>query len=219
MYHYISPLPANADPIRIGLTVEPQMLRQQLGILQELSYESISLYDLQYALALGWPLPDKPVILTFDDGYRGLYEHALPIMQEFGYTGTIFLPTQFMDEERPEYLTWEMALEMAIRGWHLEPHGKIHQQLSGLARDQIIYEVLGSMQTIQAHVRYKPRFFYYPSGQYDDNVIAILKEIGFWGSVTTRSDLYHNLDNAYTRGRIRVDGRQTMSAFRISLGE
>ena len=219
MYHYISPLPDNADQVRIGLTINPETFRQQLGFLRDAGYESISLYELQYALAMGWGMPDKPVIFTFDDGYRGLYDYALPLMQEFGYTGTVFVITQFMDEKRPEYLTWDMALEMTKAGWRLEPHSKTHPQLSGLARDQIVYEVLGSMQTVQAHIGYKPRFFSYPSGSYDNNVLAILKEIGFWGSVTTTTKLDHDIEDAYTRGRIRVDGRGTLRAFQISIGE
>lgn len=219
MYHYISPLPTNADELRIGLTIQPEIFRQQLGYLQNAGYKSVSLYDLQYALGLGWSLPDKPVIFTFDDGYRGLYEYALPIMQEFGYTGTVFLLTQLMDEQHPAYLSWEMAHLMATAGWHLEPHGKTHVQLVGINRDKIVFEVLGSMQTIEAHVGYKPRFFSYPSGHYDDKLIGILQEIGFWGSVTTETEIYHDLAQPFQWGRIRIDGRQNMIQFQRSISE
>ena len=210
MYHYIEPLPNDADNIRIGLTVQPGVFRQQLAYLHAQGYNSISLYDLTYHLTQGVPLPAKPIVFCFDDGYRGLYQHAVPHMKAFGYTGTVFVLTQLMDEHHPSYLTWEMARKMYESGWKIEPHSKTHVQLSHRPFELVQYQILGSMQTVQAHIGRQPRYFSYPSGLYDEQVIEYLKELGFWGAVTTEFGLKHDFLNSFTWKRVRVSGNTTI---------
>jgi len=219
MYHYIEPLADDADNIRVGLTVQPGVFRQQLAYLHAQGYRSISLYDLTYYLTQGRPLPDKPIIFCFDDGYRGLYQYALPHMQAFGYTGTVFVLTQLMDEQHPSYLTWEMAHKMYEYGWKIEPHSKTHVQLSDRSFELVQYQVLGSMQTLQAHIGRQPRYFSYPSGFYDQQVIDYLKELGFWGALTTEHGLEHDFPSAFTWKRIRVSGKATIDILAKYLDE
>jgi peptidoglycan/xylan/chitin deacetylase (PgdA/CDA1 family) len=83
----VGPLPDNPDKIRIGLTVLPDNFEKQLKFLKERGYESIDFYQMYYAIALGWPLPKKPIIFTFDDAYDDVYDFALPVMKN-RYTGT-----------------------------------------------------------------------------------------------------------------------------------
>jgi len=90
MYHYVEPWPADAGEIRHGLTVRPEDFAAQMQYLHERGYVTVSLYDLVYALALGQPLPERAVALTFDDGYRSLMDYAVPTLQAYGYTGTVF---------------------------------------------------------------------------------------------------------------------------------
>ncbi len=218
MYHHVGPLPEDADALRIGLTVVPEMFRLQLEYLRDNGYEPISLYELQYALTQGREIPEKPVIFTFDDGYRNNYEYAYPIMQEFGWTGALFLVTEFMDEGREEYLTWDMALEMHAAGWDLEPHTKTHASLTDHNKDYVVYEVLGSMQTLEHYLGYQPRFFVYPYGAYNDDVVDIIRDVGFWGALTTKRGLTQTIHYPLERGRIRVDGKDTMQDFANRLG-
>jgi len=219
MYHYIEPLPNDADNIRVGLTVHPGVFRQQLAFLHAQGYQSVSLYDLTYYLAHGIDLPDKPIVFCFDDGYRGLYQHAFPHMDAFGYTGTIFVLTQLMDENHPSYLTWRMAHRMYEYGWKIEPHSKTHVQLSNRPFELVQYQVLGSMQTVEAQIGIQPRYFSYPSGFYDQQVIDYLKALGFWGAVTTEFGLEHDIIGAFTWNRIRVSGKTTIDVLAKYLDE
>ena len=219
MYHYIEPLPNDADKIRVGLTVHPGVFRQQLAFLHAQGYQSVSLYDLTYYLAQGIDLPDKPIVFCFDDGYRGLYQHAFPHMDAFGYTGTIFVLTQLMDENHPSYLTWRMAHRMYEYGWKIEPHSKTHVQLSNRPFELVQYQVLGSMQTVEAQIGIQPRYFSYPSGFYDQQVIDYLKALGFWGAVTTEFGLEHDMIGAFTWNRVRVSGNTTIDVLAKYLDE
>lgn len=219
MYHHVGPLPNAPDKIRIGLTILPDNFEAQLKFLQERGYTSIDFYQMQYALTLGRPLPARPILFTFDDAYEDVYQFAFPLMKKYGLTGTVFVPTQFLDEGRVGYMSWDQAQELADAGWRLEPHTKDHVAVDRRGRDFLIYQIYGSMETLRYHLGYQPRFFAYPSGEYDDKAIEILKEVGFWGAVTTDTEQYHQLTNAYKWGRVRVSGNEVLADLANRLGE
>jgi peptidoglycan/xylan/chitin deacetylase (PgdA/CDA1 family) len=204
MYHYISIPPQDADIYRIDLSVHPDNFRAQMAYLAENGYTTVDLYDLSRAITNHGELPEKPVIITIDDGYLDNYENAFPILQEYGHTATFFVITELVDREHPGYATWPMLREMAQAGMRIEPHSKTHSDLSGRERDFLIWEILGSQQTVAAHIGYTPRYFAYPGGRYDETTIQILHELGFWGSVTTQGGRWHSFDNRYEWRRMRV---------------
>ena len=213
MYHYVEPWPESADEIRKNLTVRPDDFAAQMAYLHDQGYVTVSLYDLVYALALGWPLPSKAVVLTFDDGYRGLPQYAAPAMEPYGYTGTIFVVTEFMDNGLEAYLTWPEAEKLYAQGWKIEPHSKSHEQLAGRDRAFQLYQMLGSVQTVAAHIGVQPRFFCYPSGKYDDLTLELAREMNLWGGVTVEYGRTHTLEGRYTLQRVRVSGQETLPQF------
>ena len=213
MYHYVSEPPANADIYRRDLSVTPANFEAQLAWLQSQGYESITLTDLVYHLARGWPLPDKSVILTFDDGYRDNYTNAFPLLQEYGYTGTFFLVTGPIDFENPEYLTWDMVEEMHQAGMDFQPHSYRHLDLRGTGSDFLIFEILAPKEAIEARTGETPRFYAYPSGSYDDRTIAFLKSANYWGAVITEQGATHTSDGLFELDRVRVRRRHTLEDF------
>lgn len=213
MYHYVEPLPAGAGELRRGLTVTPEDFAAQMQYLADRGYVTVSLYDLAEALALGRPLPEKAVVLTFDDGYRGLLDYALPVMQSHAFTGTVFVITEFADRELPQYLTWPELKQLAARGWRIEPHGKTHAPLAGAGRDKQVYEMLGAIESVEAHIGVRPRFFCYPSGRFDELTLQLAQELHLWGAVTTRGGRQHRYADRFTWTRVRVDGRGALADF------
>lgn len=213
MYHYISIPPEDADKYRIDLSVAPDNFREQMAYLANNGYTTIDFEDLSRAIADKQDLPDKPVIITLDDGYRDNYENAFPVLKEFGLTATIFLPTEFIDRGGEAYMTWEMIEEMSAAGIYFAPHTKSHIDLRGQSRDTLIWQILGSQETIAAHVGYTPRYFSYPSGRYDENTVTILKELDFWGAVTTLGGKWHGFEDRYEWTRLRVHNYTVLSEF------
>jgi peptidoglycan/xylan/chitin deacetylase (PgdA/CDA1 family) len=206
MYHYVSRPPANADIYRNDLSVTPENFREQMVYLVEEGYSTIDLYDLSTAVTNKGSLPDKPIILTFDDGYIDNYQNAFQILQEFELKATFFVATGFVDAGNPNYMDWTMIEEMSAAGMRFEPHSKTHLDLREKEREVLLYEILGSQETIAAHTGYVPRYFAYPGGRYDGPVIDILSELGFWGAVTTAVGSWHGYDDRYewTRQRVRL---------------
>jgi peptidoglycan/xylan/chitin deacetylase (PgdA/CDA1 family) len=213
MYHYVSELPPNADSLRRDLTVIPERFQAQLQYLADAGYHTITLLDLYLYLTHGYPLPENPVVLTFDDGYSDAYEVVFPLLLGHGFTGTFFVlatPTHF---ESPGYLTWAQMQEMAETGMDIQAHGRDHVDLRGRSYDYLVYQILGIQEAIHSHTGRLPRFFCYPAGQYDADVIAVLESAGYWGAVTTEWGNTHTRENLFVMPRIRIRGADTLESF------
>lgn len=215
MYHYISEPPADADIYRTDLSVAPENFRQQMAYLAENGYTPIDLYQLSAAVTSQIELPEKPVILTFDDGYLDNYENAFPILQEFDFIGTFFIITDLADQGAEGYATWEQLEEMAAAGMRLESHTKSHPDLTTLGRDGVIFQALGSQETIAAHIGYTPRYLCYPGGRYTEETMQILSELDFWGAVTTQGGTWHHFGDRYEWSRQRMRYTTTLDQFKI----
>lgn len=213
MYHYISEPPPGSDIYRVDLSVTPDSFREQMAFLSENGYTPIDLETLSLAIVNQATLPEKAVILTFDDGYLDNYEHAFPILQEYGFEGTFFVVTEFIDRGREGYMTWEMIVEMSRAGQRIESHSKTHPDLALKSRDGLIFEILGAQETIAAHIGYRPRYFCYPGGTYSHETIEILRELDYWGAVTTQNGSWHGFDDRFEWRRVRIRNTTTIEEF------
>jgi peptidoglycan/xylan/chitin deacetylase (PgdA/CDA1 family) len=210
MYHYISVPPPEADEIRLDLSVTPAQFEAQLAYLRQAGYETISMRQLTYALSQQAPLPPKPIIITFDDGYRDNYENAFPLLRKYGYTGVFFIFNHPIDTGNADYLTWEMVIEMHKAGMEFGSHSYRHWNLWGRDVDFLVYEIVGSKEAIEQRIGEPVRFFAYPFGYYDDLTIRVLESAHFWSAVTTELGIEQSFDNRFEMPRIRMHGYDTV---------
>lgn len=213
MYHYISELPPNADYIRRGLTVEPDKFEAQLGYLKEQGYQTVLLSDLYAHLQWGKPLPEKPIILTFDDGYYDAYEYAAPLLAEYNFVGEFFVLSTPAHFEAEQYATWAELAEMSANGMSIQGHGRDHYDLRDRPYDFLVFQILGIKEAVEAHTEKPVTFFCYPAGKYDDDAIAVVESAGYLGAVTTEWGSTQTLENRYKWPRIRVRGQWTVEEF------
>lgn len=206
MYHYISTPPPGSNALRRDLSVPPERFREHLAYLKSQGYQTITLHDLVYALTRGTPLPPKPIILTFDDGYEDNYTNAFPILQEFGYVGTFFIVTNNPDTGRPGYMTWDQLREMYAAGMEIGSHARDHVDLRGKDDDYLIWQILGSSESIANQLGVRPEAFAYPSGRYNQHIIDLVRSAHYWAAVTTEGGMTHSTDTLLTLHRIRVRG-------------
>ena len=164
MYHYISAPPADADIYRRDLSVTPALFESHLKYLTDAGYHAITLDDLLYALAQGRELPAKPVILTFDDGYEDNYTNAFPLLQKYNMVGHFFIISDFVNQERPGYMTWPQIEEMAAAGQRFGSHSRDHPSLKGQSDDYLVWQALGGKEALEEHLGQHPRWISYPAG-------------------------------------------------------
>lgn len=211
MYHYVSVPPPGADRYRLDLSVTPGQFAAHLDWLSANGFTSITLDDLRLALVEGLPLPPRPVILTFDDGYADAYSAAFPLLRQHSMIATFFVVTEWLDRRTPGYLTWDQAREMAAAGMSIQSHTRSHPNLTaGCDHDCLVYQILGSVETIEAEIGERPRYLCYPGGRYDEAAMQIAAQAGIWAAVTTQPGTRHVSDRLLELPRARIRGTTTV---------
>ena len=115
----------------------------------------------------------------------------------------------FVDEGNPRYMSWDELRALSEAGMEIGVHSRDHPDLRGKSLDYLIWQILGPKESIEDHVGVTPRFFSYPSGQYDEQVIQVLRSTGFWGAVTIEQGVTQSSDRPFQLERIRVRGWYT----------
>jgi len=210
MYHYVSYPPDDADRVLRDLIVTPEDFSTHLDRLLELGFTAITMKQL-WAHLIGETdpetFPEKPVILTFDDGYIDAYQHAFPRLLERGMVGTFFIVKNFM--EQPGYLSWGMAGEMKNAGMEIGNHSVSHPNLSSLGYDAQRAEIEDAANTITEVLGEHPRFFCYPLGRFNATTRQILRETGHHAAVTTSDGTLKWYADPYRMSRIRIRNTTT----------
>lgn len=211
MYHHIRVNPKPNDPVWASLNVTPDLLNSELNYLSTNGFHVISLDDL-YAVLNGEPLPSKPIVLTFDDGYSNFFETAYPLLKKYNMKATEFVITEV--ETAPAYLSWGQIEEMSKSGLiDFGAHTQHHPFLTSLSQATARREITVSKSELETHVGKPVRWFAYPYGSYNDFVVNETKNAGYVGAVTTNYGAVISKDKLFLLPRIMADGRFTLDEF------
>jgi peptidoglycan/xylan/chitin deacetylase (PgdA/CDA1 family) len=213
MYHYISVPPPDSDIYREDLSVTPENFRRQMKWLKDHDFTTITPEAFIDALILGRPLPERPILLTFDDGYEDAYTMAFPILKEFGFVGTFFIVTDWLDERRRGYMTWDNAREMSDAGMSIQSHSRMHYDMRDRDHDWLVYHAAATSDIIEANIGIRPLIFCYPSGKFDLRVVRELRAAGFLIAFTTLDGTYATTDNMLRLPRVRMRGSTSLADF------
>ncbi len=213
MYHYISVPPPDADIYRLDLSVRPREFEAQMEWLAVNEYHPIRLMDLADALWNGSPLPEKAIVLTFDDGYIDNYQNAFPVLKNYRFPATFFVITQFNDDNKSGYMSWSQLGDMARAGMEIGSHSVDHPDLRAKSQAFQNQEIAGSKQTIELRLGVPVRSFAYPSGKYDARTLQILQSSGYMAAVTEIQGIRQTSDKPFELKRIRIRGSYNISDF------
>src|SRR5258708_34307520 len=119
--------------------------------LKDKGYNAITPDDLVAAMTRGSQLPDRPVLITFDDGYLDAYTNALPVLKHFGFVGTFFVVTTWIDEGHSGYLSWDQAKEMVQEGMYVQNHTSEHKDMRNSDHAWLVYQILVAEARITPH--------------------------------------------------------------------
>lgn len=185
------------------LYVPRASFRKQMGWLEQQGYEAVTLEQVEEAWYHGGTLPPKPVVLSFDDGYRPQYTFALPTLRRHGWAGVLNLKAEGSD------LYESNVKAMLAAGWELAAHTIHHSDLTTLEGAALEEEVAGSRKLLQREYGVPVKNFCYPSGRFDSTVIAAVEAAGYVGA-TTELPGYATRDHPYELARIEVLGSWTV---------
>ncbi len=172
---------------------------RQMDWLDRNGYEAVTLEAVERAWYHGGALPAKPVVLSFDDGYRPQFTFALPELRKHGWPGVLNLKAEGSD------LYTSNVEAMIDAGWELAAHTIHHLDLTTLDAAQLKEEVAGSQAILRREYGVPVENFCYPAGRYDDTVIAAVKAAGYTGA-TTEIPGYASREKRYELDRYEVLG-------------
>lgn len=203
-----------------------------MELLSHLEYRTLTLRRLCELLQTGTALPKKTVVLTFDDGYRNNFSLATPILKKYGFVATVFVVSGYVGKRMVwtktpdipdlELASWDELEEMLSAGIDIQPHTMTHPNLVNLSSQQASDEIIASKHEIESRLGCRAELFAYPYGAYNSKLMAMIKDLGFRGAVTTEAGLALAGHDVYALRRINVTGisgddRTKMIYFRCCL--
>ena len=205
VYHSVGPLPVTADPLK--LNVPPDIFEWQMAQLDRKKVRCL---------------------ITFDDGYSGVYTHAFPVLQRYGLPAVLFLSTDYLDGKRlfencfakshsPASLTWEQARQMADRGVELGSHSVTLRNLAQLDDAALLAEVRGSRERIQQVTGHRVEAFSYPygnAGSFTPVTEKAIREAGYTRAYVNQMGADNSSQEPFRIRRIRVYPTDTGPRFR-----
>lgn len=171
----------------IGInTLSPERLQQHLQLLKEWGYQTLTFNDLLDTS----PLPEKPLIITFDDAYESVYQQALPLFRDFGFTAVVFVIAGYINRWndwdanlggiRFQHMSEEQLQGLEECGWEIGAHTMTHRALTHLGNRILEYEVERSRQLLENITRRPVISFAYPFGMQNSKVRQQVKASGFY---------------------------------------
>ena len=217
MYHYIRVNPDPGDRLGFNLSVTPADFKLQMDWLYDNDYHPVDFDDLRAYLFENQSLPSRPVVLTFDDGYRDVYTAALPILRAHHFRGVSYVVSGFLNS--PNYITTEMLQEMDALGIEIGAHTVSHADLTRISAASLHREVFDSKAVLEALVGHPVVDFCYPSGRFNDAVMSAVQAAGFETATTTQPGVAHSARDRFTWSRVRVSGGESLEQLLADLGE
>jgi peptidoglycan/xylan/chitin deacetylase (PgdA/CDA1 family) len=206
MYHYIEHVADKHDTMREKLDITPEVLEGQVKELKAAGYTFLTESDLASILDKKKEAPLKPILLTFDDGYRDFYTNAFPILKKYQAKSTEYIISGFIG--RPNNMTLSQLLEISSSGLvEIGAHTQHHIDLQHAPFKQAKEEILGSKTQLEKLLHVPVMSFAYPGGRYNIQSVGIVKDAGFTTAVTTHPGIGASSDNRLTLLRLRPGSR------------
>lgn len=198
-YHYIGEDPTGKSP----LIISEEKFKEHLKTIKDNGYITLTMEELNDYLFKNEPIPEKSVVITFDDGSIDNYTKAFPILKEFNVKATMYVISDYIN--RSGYLTSEQIKEMSDYGIDIESHTVSHRRLSTLSYEEQLKELKDSKEAIQ-NLTGKPVIaIAYPEGKYNEDTKKATIEAGYSMGFTVDRGYADRSDNAAELNRICVD--------------
>lgn len=182
-----------SESLADAMTVPRETFEAQMKFLRDGGFRVVTLDDLYDFLDFKADLPEKAVVLTFDDGWRSMYEIAFPILKAYGYPATLFVSTEMITGSR-KTLSWDQVREMMKGGIDVQNHTATHHNLgerkAGETLEEFVRDLEGdllrSAETIRDQTGREVKYLAYPYGTTSSLAIAIARKLGYRGALTVK---------------------------------
>lgn len=217
MYHSVRAQPPRTTK---RLAVDPAALREQLAWLADHGFTGMTFLDAAETLRRS-ALPDRTVVLTFDDGYADFATTALPLLQRFGYPATLFVTTGWVADAGPNSagrpldrtLCWSQIREISETGIEIGAHGHSHAALDGLADAELMAELTHSRALLEDCIGRPVPTVAYPFGYSNARVRRAAEAAGYRYGAAVRNIRATPADDPFELPRLTVRRTTTPAVF------
>lgn len=205
MYHHIRDFNDPNDSIGTNLSVKPTTFSAQLDLMASRGYETINFIDI-----LNNNIPNKPVILTFDDGYDNFFINAYPEIKKRNMKAVANIIVNNID--KPGYMTVEQIIEISNNNIEIGSHTISHPDLSVAKETKTINEISESKARLETIISKQIISFCYPSGKFNENTKLITQEAGYVFATSTKTGL-SKFDDPFALNRYRVNDNTRINSW------
>jgi peptidoglycan/xylan/chitin deacetylase (PgdA/CDA1 family) len=224
MYHEVSPSP---HPSFRRYTVTVREFTRQMRWLATFGYQAIDMDSLARARVGQGSLPKRPVLITFDDGFQGCADHAVPVLRAHKFTAVFYLVTGLMGQTSrwlvPELglelplMTWDTARGLVAEGFQCGAHTVTHPRLTGLDPARCRAELTHARSRLETELGRPIVHLAYPYGSHDHAVQVIAAEAGYVTACSTRAGLSGVEDDLLALHRVTIHGHDSLIDFACRL--
>jgi len=205
MYHYVEYVQDKGDTIRQSLDITPHTFELQIQTLVNAGYTFITASELGEMFDGIREVPAKPILLTFDDGYRDFYTDAYPIIRKYRVKATAYIISGYMGYRN--YMTDTEVQTIASEGLvEIGAHTVHHVSLKYAPIEQVQNELSQSKTALETLIGKPVVSFAYPNGSYDDMAIKEVSVSGFTTAVATKPGVDIDPNDRFALVRIRPGG-------------
>lgn len=166
-----------------------EQFEEQLDFFEKNNFSVLPLEEIIEALKQNRPLPDKAIAITIDDAYLSVYKEAYPRLKARGYPFTVFVATGPVDQGIPAYMNWQQMQEMQKHGAAFANHSQDHDYLvrkktgetQEAWKERMKGDITGAQKRLQEKLGQAPALFAYPYGEYNLDLMNIIKDLGYTG--------------------------------------
>ena len=212
MYHSIS---SRASREFRKYTVPPWLFAEHMSYLAQLHYTPITVTQFTKAITdakIG--LPERPVILTFDDGFADFYTNALPVLEQYGFAATLYVATAFVggtsrwltreNESTRAMLQWSQLSEISAAGIECGAHSHSHSQLDRLPEAVAQGEIVLCKKILEDRLAQEISTFAYPFGYYTATLRQLVRAAGYSSACAVKNATSSTADDRFSLARLLV---------------
>lgn len=188
LYHQILPNPTNF------ITTAPEVFDRQMKTLSDFGYKTITLDQLYENLTKGKPLPKKPVLITFDDGWKNQYQNAIPILLKYKFKAAFFVNPQTINFKNRTFMNTADLVDLDKHGFDVQSHTWAHSNLiikrgetPAAYNARLVHELKDSKVWLEQLLKKRMDYFAYPYGFYNSFVLKAVANTGYKMAFTVNS--------------------------------
>ena len=223
LYHSVSLAP---PPVIAPFAVTPQDFERQLDLVASGGFSVLTVSAFAEALTGREPLPPRPLLITFDDGFADFYDTALPALRERALRATLYVPTALLrgSPERvrlrslgDSLLEWSQLRPLREAGVEIGAHSHTHPHLDTLSAAAAKEEIVHSKALLEDELGTEVESFAYPNGYSSPTVRRLVAEAGFRSACAVKNAFSSPADDVFALARLTLTAAMPLSGFRAWL--